>query len=166
VIQRTYRRRRIGDPFSVRHPTVIKREDRPAATILAVHDVEETRDGIEKLLTADGYRVDAARNEADAIERARYRAPDLILVGLGLKPLEVIASAARIRRRAGLSEQVPIVIFCMTMIDDGAEVAIGHNAYVTRPDSFNQLRAFLARLLGVSPRRCNTHTPSPRGPSD
>jgi CheY-like chemotaxis protein len=28
--------------------------------ILVVEDVEETRDGIEKLLKADGYRVDPA----------------------------------------------------------------------------------------------------------
>jgi CheY-like chemotaxis protein len=38
--------------------------------ILVVEDVEETRDGIEKLLEADGYRVDPAREEEDAIARA------------------------------------------------------------------------------------------------
>lgn len=134
---------------SVRDATVSKREDRAAAIILAVHDVEETRDGIEQLLIADGYRVDPARNEQDAVERARRRHPNLILVGLDGRPLEVIASAARIRRRAGLSDAVPIVIFCMTMIEEGAEVAIGNNAYVTRPDTFNQLRALIGRLLGL-----------------
>jgi DNA-binding response OmpR family regulator len=128
---------------------VIKRDEGPAAIILAVHDIEETRDGIEKLLTASGYRVDPARNEDDAIDRARVRKPDLILVGLDGRPLEVIARAARIRRRAGLPDGVPIVIFQMTMIDEGAEVAIGNNAYVTRPDTFDQLRAFLVRLLRV-----------------
>jgi len=35
-------------------PIVATSENRRTATILAVHDVEETRDGIEKLLTADG----------------------------------------------------------------------------------------------------------------
>ncbi len=38
--------------------------------ILIVEDVHETRDGIEKLLTADGYRVALARDEVDAIESA------------------------------------------------------------------------------------------------
>jgi CheY-like chemotaxis protein len=35
--------------------------------ILVVEDVAETRDGIEKLLKADGYRVAAARDERDAM---------------------------------------------------------------------------------------------------
>jgi CheY-like chemotaxis protein len=34
--------------------------------ILVVEDVNETRDGIEKLLKADGYRVILARDEKDA----------------------------------------------------------------------------------------------------
>jgi len=38
--------------------------------ILVVEDVHETRDGIEKLLKLDGYRVVAARDELDGIERA------------------------------------------------------------------------------------------------
>jgi len=40
------------------------------ATVLVVDDVEESRDGIEKLLTADGYQVDAARSEDEAVDRA------------------------------------------------------------------------------------------------
>jgi hypothetical protein len=32
-----------------------------------MEDVHETRDGIEKLLTADGYRVAPARDELDTI---------------------------------------------------------------------------------------------------
>ena len=47
---------------------------------------EETRDGIEKLFTADGYRVDPARND-DAVDRARRQRPDLILVSLGGRPV-------------------------------------------------------------------------------
>ncbi|MGH8832518.1 MAG: hypothetical protein ACREXV_15740, partial [Polaromonas sp.] len=53
------------------------------ALILVVQDVEETRDGIEALLLADGYRVDTARDEKDAVMRAQRRYPDLILVNLG-----------------------------------------------------------------------------------
>jgi CheY-like chemotaxis protein len=42
----------------------------PGPLILVVEDVEETRDGIEKLLAADGYRVDPARQEEDAVTTA------------------------------------------------------------------------------------------------
>jgi CheY-like chemotaxis protein len=115
--------------------------------ILVAEDVEETRDGIEKLLQVDGYRVDPARDEADAVLRARREAPDLILVSLQGRHVDVLAAARRIRQAAQLSEEIPVVIFCVEAVPEGAEVEIGRNVYVTRPDNFNQLRSFLRRLL-------------------
>jgi CheY-like chemotaxis protein len=123
-------------------------DHRPA--ILVLNDVEETRDGIQGLLTADGYHVDPARNEEDAVEIATRRPPDLILVSLDGPPIDVVSSAARIRPRAGLSEAVPVVVFCTSMIEEGAEVVIGNNFYATRPDNFDQLRNLLRRLLMAS----------------
>lgn len=120
-------------------------------TILVVEDIEETRDGIEKLLKADGYHVKVARDEQDAIESARRKRPDLILVSLGGQPRDVIKSARHIRERAALGEHVPVVIFYMEEVFEGAEVAIGQNVYVTRPDNFNQLRNLIARLLRKVP---------------
>ena len=115
--------------------------------ILVVEDVAETRDGIEKLLQADGYRVAVARDERDAIESAQIRRPDLILVSLAGLPSEVIATARRIRESAEVGEQVPVVIFCIESIGEGDEVAIGQNVHITQPDNFNQLRSLLTRLL-------------------
>ena len=66
------------------------------------------------------------------------------LDGLGT---DVIATARRIRRRAELGEEVPVVIFCVPTVAQGAEVDVGKNVHVTRPDNFDQLRGFLRRLL-------------------
>lgn len=115
--------------------------------ILVVEDVAETRDGIEKLLKADGYRVAVARDERDAIESAQLRRPDLILVSLAGLPSEVIATARRIRECAEVGQEVPVVVFCVEGIGEGGEVAIGQNVHITQPDNFNQLRSLLARLL-------------------
>ena len=115
--------------------------------MLVVEDVEETRDGIERLLTADGYRVEPARDEGDAIRRASACCPDLILVSLGGSPDAVVAAAVRIRRQSDLDAAVPVVVFCVPTIDEGAEICIGRNVWVTRPDNFDQLRAMLARLV-------------------
>ena len=120
-------------------------------TILIVEDVHETRDGMEKLLIADGYRVTLARDAQDAIESAQRARPDLILVSLAGLPREVILSARNIRQRARVGELVPVVVFCIEEIGEGEEVAIGRNVYITRPDNFNQLRSLLGRLLsGIS----------------
>lgn len=115
--------------------------------ILVAEDVEETRDGIEGLLQVDGYRVDSARDEKDAVLRAKREAPDLILVSLHGIHSDVIAAARRIRDGADLGEEIPVVVFCVDAVPEGAEVAIGKNVYVTRPDNFDQLRGFLRRLL-------------------
>lgn len=115
--------------------------------ILVLEDVNETRDGIEKLLKADGYRVAPARDETDAIESAQRQRPDLILVSVAGLPHEVIGTAHRVRERSAIGEDVPVVLFCIEDISEGDEVAIGRNVYITHPDNFNQLRSLLSRLL-------------------
>lgn len=120
--------------------------------ILVVEDVHETRDGIERLLMVDGYRVALARDEQDGIESARRQCPDLILVSLAGLPREVIVSARRIRESAKIGEDVPVVVFCVEEIAEGDEIAIGKNVHIARPDNFNQLRSLLARLLGKIPK--------------
>ena len=120
--------------------------------ILVVEDVQETREGIEKLLLVDDYVVALARDEQDGIESARRQRPDLILVSLAGLPREVILSARRIRESAAIGEDVPVVVFCVDEIAQGDEIAIGENVHVTRPDNFNQLRSLLARLLHRIPK--------------
>ena len=120
--------------------------------ILVVEDVQETREGIERLLIVDGYRVALARDEHDGIKSARQQRPDLILVSLEGLPREVILSARRIRESAAIGEDVPVVVFCIDEIAQGDEIAIGENVHVTRPDNFNQLRSLLARLLRRIPK--------------
>jgi len=117
------------------------------AIVLVANDVEETRDGIALLLAADGYRVDPARDEREAIEKARRQRPDLILVSLAGHPVEVMASAGRIRQRASVGDEVPVVVFGLPVVEEGEELAIGRNVYVTSPDNFDQLRGLLERLL-------------------
>ena len=122
-----------------------------SSLILVVEDVHETRDGIEKLLQADGYRVAVARDEQDGTESAQRQCPHLILVSVAGSPREVIATARRIRDRAGVGDHVPVVVFCIEEIKEGDEVALGQNVHVTRPDNFNQLRGLLMRLLSKVP---------------
>ena len=122
-----------------------------SSIILVVEDVNETRDGIEKLLKADGYRVTLARDEKDAIESAKREPPNLILVSVAGLPHEVVTAARHIRELAEVGETVPVVVFCIAEIDEGDEFAIGQNVYITRPDNFNQLRTLLARLLNEIP---------------
>ena len=117
-----------------------------AALILVVEDVHEISDGIERLLKTDGYRVALARDELEAIESAQLMRPDLMLVNWTGLSGEVLATVRRIRKQSAVEDQIP-VIFWVEDINEGEEVALEGNVYLTRPDSFNQLRVLLARLL-------------------
>jgi len=121
-------------------------EELRADLILVVEDIRETSDGIERLLKADGYRVALARDELDAIESAKLKRPDLILVSWTGLSGEVLATVCRIRELAAVGDQIPVV-FWVEDIDEGEEVAVGGNVHLMRPDSFNQVRGLLARLL-------------------
>lgn len=121
-------------------------ENLRTALILIVEDVHEISVGMEKLLKADGYRVALARDELEAIGSAQLTPPDLVLVSWIGSSGEVVSTAHRIRERAAIGDQIPLV-FWVEDIDEGEEVAIGENVFLTRPDSFNQLRGLLAGLL-------------------
>lgn len=116
-------------------------------TILVVEEVEEIRDGIESLLKADGYCVNSARNENHAIAEAQRTKPDLILISRGAPANLMIRKALRIRKYGGLTEKVPIVIFSVDTLPEGAEVESRARIYLTRPDNFDQLRQLLRRVL-------------------
>ncbi len=116
-------------------------------TILVVDDVEETLDGIKEMLTSDGYRVYAARDEGDAADKARLSSPDLMLVSLEGEAADIIVAASRIRARAGFGDDLPIIIFCVGEIKEGSETTVGDNIFLAHPDNFNQLRDLIASLL-------------------
>jgi DNA-binding response OmpR family regulator len=124
-------------------------ENRRPQVILLLEDVEETRYLLGEMLKGDNYEVDLARDEEDAIWRARLRTPDLILISLGLNDGELIATAQRIRNAADLGQDIALVIFCVPTIPEGAELEVNKNVYITRPDNFDQLRHFIRQLLGV-----------------
>jgi DNA-binding response OmpR family regulator len=115
--------------------------------ILVVEDVEETRHGIEQLLTVSGYHVTTARDEEQAVEEAICRPPDLILLSFTADIVDIVSIAVRMRARSRLSERVPVVIFCVRSLQEGDVVEAGRNVYLTRPDNFDQLRASLRLLL-------------------
>src|ERR1700730_13050022 len=90
--------------------------------ILVLDDIEETRCLIGKMLRGNGCCVNLARDEEDAISRARSQSPDLVLMSLGLDLEQLLATAHRIRQKAAFSQDVAIIIFCVPTIPEGAEI--------------------------------------------
>lgn len=114
--------------------------------ILVVNDIEATREGIETLLKRDGYDIETARDEQNATHAARFKHPDLLLITLGEEITDALAAVRRIKSRAELDEQMPVIIFCAEELAE-SEIAVEPNIYFSCPDNFNQLRDFIERLL-------------------
>ena len=115
--------------------------------VLIVETDDGLRGGLKDLLTADGYRIATAKDDQEAVNTARREHPDLILVCLSEPPPDLVSAVVRIRERAGIHHEVPIVVFCMKAVAEGEEVAYENHVYVISPDNFNHLRRFLKRLL-------------------
>ena len=119
--------------------------------ILVVADIEETRDGIERLLRTSGYRVSTARDEHEAIAKAQGQPPDLVLISLGTDVANSVLTTRRIREVACLNHRVPVVVFGVPGLPEGAEQVTGDNIYLTRPNNFDHLRRLLKRLVAAQP---------------
>ena len=129
--------------------------------ILVIEEEEETRYGIKRLLTANGYQVDTAKNEPEAVLRLGVQRPDLVLVSGSVHAIQALPLARRMRRHAGVGAEVPVVFFCVTSVEEGAEIAAGPNIFLTWPDNFDQLRALLNRLLRNSYPPAEMRSPLP-----
>jgi DNA-binding response OmpR family regulator len=126
-----------------------EKHDMPMVLIVEADD--GLRGGLKDLLTTDGYRIATAKDDQEAVNTARRRRPDLILVCLSEPPPDLISAVVRIRERAEMSNKVPIVVFCIKAVAEGDEVAYENHVYVISPDNFNHLRHFLKRLLPGMP---------------
>jgi len=115
--------------------------------ILVIADVEETRMGIKRLLSVDGYRVLTTKDEADAAQMSHDVSPDLVLMSLGVDQVEPVLIAQQMRDAWELTGEVPIVLFAVTTLKEGEEVRIEPNIYLVYPDNFNQLRQLISRLV-------------------
>ena len=130
------------------------------ATILLVDD----EDSVQKLLTypleRDGFRVIAARDGEEALERFAERSYDLVVLDLMLPKLDGLEVCKRIRA----SSSVPIIM--LTSRDDELDkvlgLELGADDYITKPFSIREFRSRVRALL----RRAATPRSAEPGEAD
>jgi two-component system KDP operon response regulator KdpE len=107
--------------------------------ILVVDDEHAIVRSLSAALDARGYRVEAARTGAEALERTASIGPDLVVLDLGLPDLDGIEVCRRIRDWS----DVPIIVLTAVGADDVKVLALDEGAddYVTKPFSTPELLA-------------------------
>jgi CheY-like chemotaxis protein len=119
-------------------------------TVLIVDDMEEIRLMLKQAMLMNGYSVVEATNGLEAIEVARQRRPDLVLIDLNMPTMDGLKAIEEIRKLKG--DQVPIV--AMTAFDTygmkEAAIQVGCNEYLNKPLNLTQLEKLVRDYLTMS----------------
>ncbi|RLC62055.1 MAG: hypothetical protein DRI48_10005, partial [Chloroflexi bacterium] len=121
---------------------------RRRATVLLAEDNQPNIDAVSDCLTAEGYRVVAARNGTEAIERAQEERPDVILMDIQMPGMDGLEAIRRIRANADL-EAIPIVALTALAMPGDRERCLkaGANAYLSKPISLDDLLLTVEKQL-------------------
>lgn len=119
-----------------------------APLVLVVEDSDAIRAAYTILLEESGYAVAAAATGAEAVRQAERRAPDLVLLDLGLPDMPGLEVARRIKAIGS----IPIV--ALTGRDDPADRAVllaaGCAAYLVKPVDTRQLLRSLPGYIATA----------------
>ena len=119
-------------------------------SVLIVEDDDATRQALHRDLTARGFRVEDARDGAEALARWEARRPDVLLVDLGLPDMD----GTRIIRRVRGEAATPVIVISARDAEPTKVEALelGADDYVTKPfgtaELLARLRAVLRRAAG------------------
>jgi DNA-binding response OmpR family regulator len=125
-----------------------------ANTILVVDDERNIVQLARLYLDKEGYRVEAAYDGAQALEKARQVRPDLVILDIMMPEMDGLSVAKELRK----TSNVPIIILTARGddVDRIVGLELGADDYVTKP--FNP-RELVARVKAVL-RRARDETPS------
>jgi two-component system response regulator RegX3 len=120
----------------------------PTATILVVEDEDSFVEALTVGLKREGFRVQVARDGAEALDVFDAVKPDLVLLDVMLPKVSGIDVCRELRRRSS----VPIIMVTAkgSEIDTVVGLEVGADDYVTKP---YRLRELVARMRAVLRRR-------------
>lgn len=108
--------------------------------VLLAEDNKENIDLFSDYLLSEGYEVVVARNGLEAIERAKERRPDIILMDIQMPKLDGVEATRRIRADKDLAN-VPIIAITALAMPGDFEYCLdaGANEYLSKPISLQTL---------------------------
>jgi len=122
-------------------------------TVFVVEDEESFIDALTVGLQREGFRVEVARDGAEALARFDEVRPDIVLLDVMLPRISGIDVCRELRKRS----QVPIIMVTAKSaeIDTVVGLEVGADDYITKP---YRMRELVARMRAVLRR-----TPGDRG---
>ncbi len=118
-------------------------------TILLVEDIDDTRHMLKRMLETSDYRVVEAVNGQEAVEIARGKCPDLILMDLNMPRMDGLEATKLIRACKERCQDTPIVAITAHDSYGMKEAALGAgcNAFVAKPIDIDELERVIRQTL-------------------
>jgi hypothetical protein len=121
----------------------------PAAArlrLLVAEDNEVNREVLAAMIGALGHEATFARDGQDALDAAREREFDLVLMDLHMPRLDGLDATRAIRALPGAAAEVPIVALTADAFDETRArcAAAGMNGFLSKPVSLDQLAQALS----------------------
>jgi two-component system response regulator RegX3 len=119
-------------------------------TVLVVEDEDSFVEALTVGLRREGFRVQVARDGAQALDLFDAVGPDLVLLDVMLPKVSGIDVCRQLRKRS----QVPIIMVTAkgAEIDTVVGLEVGADDYVTKPYRLRELVARMRAVLRRSPR--------------
>jgi len=121
----------------------------PTTTVLVVEDEESFVEALNIGLAREGFRVQVARDGAQALDMFDVVRPDLVLLDVMLPKVSGIDVCRELRRRS----KVPIIMVTAkgAEIDTVVGLEVGADDYVTKPYRMRELVARMRAVLRRAP---------------
>ena len=152
-----------GSEFVVRLPRLIHSPSTPPITaapaapssnkrrILVVDDNRDVTESLALLLESEGHQVLTAYDGISALETARIKRPDIILMDIGLPGLDGYAVAQALRQNHEQEKTMLIALTGYGQPDDRKKsIASGFDEHLVKPIDIEKLRKLLASYHQLS----------------
>jgi len=121
--------------------------------ILIAEDDHNIRQGLDDLLSKEGYEIDAAENGKIALERFKQQKPQFVILDIMMPEMDGYAVCREIRR---LDSDVPIIFLSAKSeeIDRVIGLELGADDYISKPFG---TREVVARIRAITRRYLKTN---------
>jgi CheY-like chemotaxis protein len=119
--------------------------------VLVVDDFDDAREMYSEYLEYAGFAVDVARNGVEAVEKAKFVMPDIILMDLSLPIMDGWEATRRLKQDQR-TRNIPVITLSGHVMASNAEQArqAGAEEFVAKPCLPQELEARIRRLLRPS----------------
>ncbi|MEO1144506.1 MAG: response regulator [Cyanobacteria bacterium J06638_22] len=132
-------------------PSLHEPNSSDAPLILLAEDNEANISTISNYLKVKGYHILVANDGEDAINLAKSKAPDLILMDIQMPGMDGLKAIEYIRQDTALAHLPIIALTALAMVGDRERcLDAGANDYLSKPVKLSQLAHTIQKLLTIA----------------